>query len=56
MPHVYVMITNLPQGTMPTSSELKLTKRAVDALDVKGNDTIFWDQDLAGFGGGKFLI
>ena len=35
---------------MPKRSELKLTKRAVDALEVEGKDAVFWDRDLAGFG------
>ena len=36
MPFVYVLITNRPLGTMPKRSELKFTKRAVDALDIEG--------------------
>ena len=35
---------------MPKRSELKLTKRAVDALDVEAKDALFWDRDLAGCG------
>lgn len=35
---------------MPKRSELKLTKRAVDALEVEYKDAVFWDRDLAGFG------
>ena len=35
---------------MPKRSELKLIKRAVDALEVEGKDAVFWDRDLAGFG------
>ncbi|MCY4384223.1 MAG: tyrosine-type recombinase/integrase [Nitrospinae bacterium] len=35
---------------MPRRSELRLTKRAVDALDPGGKDTLYWDRDLAGFG------
>ena len=35
---------------MPKRSELKLTKRAVDALSVESKDAMFWDRDLAGFG------
>ena len=35
---------------MPKRSELKITKRAVDALEVVGKDAVFWDRDLAGFG------
>ena len=50
MPFVYALITNRPRGTMPKRSELKLTKRAVDALEVEGKDAVFWDRDLAGFG------
>ena len=50
MPFVYALITNRPRGTMPKRSELKLIKRAVDALEVEGKDAVFWDRDLAGFG------
>ena len=35
---------------MPKRSELRLTKRTVDALTVETKDTVFWDRDLAGFG------
>ena len=35
---------------MPRRSELRLTKRTVDALTVETKDTVFWDRDLAGFG------
>ncbi|MYA97535.1 MAG: tyrosine-type recombinase/integrase [Nitrospinae bacterium] len=35
---------------MPKRSDLKLTKRTVDALDVDRKDAIFWDRELAGFG------
>ena len=35
---------------MPRRSELKLTKRTVDALEVEEKDAVFWDRDLAGFG------
>ena len=35
---------------MPKRSELKLTKRAVDALRVEEKDAVFWDRELAGFG------
>ncbi len=35
---------------MPRRSELKLTKRTVDALGVEEKDLIFWDRELAGFG------
>ena len=35
---------------MPRRSELRLTKRTVDALTVETKDTLFWDRDLAGFG------
>ena len=31
--------------------ELRITKRAVDALTVSAKDTVFRDRDLAGFGG-----
>ena len=35
---------------MPKRSELRITKRTVDALTVDAKDTLFWDRDLAGFG------
>ena len=35
---------------MPKRSDLKLTKRTVDALKVDGKDAVFWDRELAGFG------
>ncbi|MYA95594.1 MAG: site-specific integrase [Nitrospinae bacterium] len=35
---------------MPKRSDLKLTKRTVDALKVNGKDAVFWDRELAGFG------
>ena len=35
---------------MPKRSELRITKRTVDALTVDTKDTLFWDRDLAGFG------
>ena len=35
---------------MPRRSELRITKRAVDALTVQSEDAVFWDRDLAGFG------
>ena len=35
---------------MPKRSEMKLTKRTVDALEVYGKDVLFWDRELAGFG------
>ncbi len=35
---------------MPTRSELRITKRTVDALTVESEDAVFWDRDLAGFG------
>ena len=35
---------------MPKRSDLKLTKRTVDALKVDEKDLIFWDRELAGFG------
>ena len=35
---------------MPRRSELKLTKRTVDALKVEEKDALFWDRELAGFG------
>ncbi len=35
---------------MPRRSEIKLTKRVVDALSVEKNDAAFWDRELAGFG------
>ncbi|MCY3824194.1 MAG: site-specific integrase [Nitrospinae bacterium] len=35
---------------MPRRSDIKLTKRVVDALRVESNDAVFWDRELAGFG------
>ena len=35
---------------MPKRSDLKLTKRTVDALKIDGKDAVFWDRELAGFG------
>ncbi len=35
---------------MPRRSELRITKRTVDALTVEAEDAVFWDRDLAGFG------
>ena len=35
---------------MPKRSNLKTTKRAVDALRVDDGDATFWDHDLTGFG------
>ena len=35
---------------MPRRSELRITKRTVDALTVESEDAVFWDRDLAGFG------
>ena len=35
---------------MPKRSELRITKRTVDALTVDAKETLFWDRDLAGFG------
>ena len=35
---------------MPRRSELRVTKRTVDALTVEAEDAVFWDRDLAGFG------
>ena len=35
---------------MPKRSDLKLTKRTVDALEADGKDALFWDRELAGLG------
>ena len=35
---------------MPRRSELRITKRTVDALTVESEDAVFWDRDLPGFG------
>ena len=35
---------------MPARSELRLTKRTVDALCVERRDAVFWDRTLPGFG------
>ena len=35
---------------MPKRSEVRITKRVVDALGVEGRDAVFWDRDLPGFG------
>ena len=35
---------------MPRRAQVTLSKRTVDALRVKGDDAVFWDRDLPGFG------
>ena len=35
---------------MPKRSDLRITKRTVDALEVGAGDATFWDRSLAGFG------
>ena len=35
---------------MPKRSDLRITKRTVDALGVDAGDATFWDRGLAGFG------
>ena len=35
---------------MPRRSQLKISKRSVDAFCVAGKDAVFWDRDLPGFG------
>ena len=35
---------------MPKRGELRISKRAVDALPLGERDTVFWDRDLPGFG------
>ena len=35
---------------MPKRSELRITKRTINALRVEDKDAVFWDRDLAGFG------
>ena len=35
---------------MPRRSELRITKRTVEALTISEKDTVAWDRDLAGFG------
>ena len=35
---------------MPRRSEVKITKRTVDALSVEGVDAVYWDHALQGFG------
>ena len=35
---------------MPKKSHFRITKRSVDALDVRDKDYIVWDRDLPGFG------
>ena len=35
---------------MPARSELRLTKRTVDAVRVESGDAVFWDRTLPGFG------
>ena len=37
-------------GAMPKRSDLRITKRTVDALRVENEDAVFWDRDLPGFG------
>ena len=35
---------------MPKRSDLRISKRSVDALRVESKDAVFWDRDLPGFG------
>ncbi len=35
---------------MSIRHERVITKRIVDGLSVEGNDAVFWDRDLPGFG------
>ena len=35
---------------MPKQADLRISKRAVDALSVEGREAVFWDRDLPGFG------
>ena len=35
---------------MPKRGELRIAKRAVEALPVRDRDAVFWDRDLPGFG------
>ncbi|MCZ0955268.1 MAG: tyrosine-type recombinase/integrase [Rhodospirillaceae bacterium] len=35
---------------MPRTSKMRITKRTVDALQVRAKDYVAWDRDLAGFG------
>ena len=35
---------------MPKRSNLRISRRTVEALRVEGRDAVFWDRDLPGFG------
>ena len=35
---------------MTTRRSIKLTKRSVDAIKANGNDIVYWDRELTGFG------
>ena len=38
------------EGAMPKRSDLRITKRTVDAFRVEDGEAVFWDRDLPGFG------
>ena len=42
--------TTRREAEVPRTSELKITKRTVDALSVERGDAVFWDRALQGFG------
>ena len=51
MQHVCFLLTAMEvKFTMPERSELRITKRTVDALRVDSADAVFWDRTLPGFG------
>ena len=48
MPRVCGLMTD--RSPMPRRSNLRITKRTVDALSVEAGDATFWDRSLPGFG------
>src|SRR5215213_2227959 len=49
LPRAYYVLTRPPMSSYP-ASKVKLTKRAVDALEPTDKDQVFFDAELPGFG------